>query len=75
VSPPLRDSASLIWPGGMCRHRPLAAPVVEAGESQEGAPKAAARDAFGIRSLRLPAGGPGEKRTKTERRKRWNSLR
>ena len=71
---PLRDSASWISPGGMCWHRPLAALAVKARESREGVPKATAQDA-GIRSWRLLASEPGEKPTKTIRRKRWTNKR
>ena len=71
---PLRDSASWIWPGGMCWHRPLAALAVKARESREGVPKATAQDA-GIRSWRLLASEPGEKPTKTIRRKTRRSKR
>ena len=71
---PLRDSATWIWPGGMCWHRPLAALAVKARESQEGVPKATAQDA-GIRSWRLLASEPGEKSTRTKRRKRWTNKR
>jgi hypothetical protein len=67
---PLRDSASWIWPGVMCWHRSLAALAVRASETQEGVPKATTQDADGIRSWRLLASEPDEKRTKTTRRQR-----
>jgi hypothetical protein len=70
----LRDSASWIWPGGMCWHRSLAALAVKAGETQEGVPKATAQDAD-IRSWRLLAGEPGERRRKRTRRQRWTNRR
>jgi hypothetical protein len=67
---PLRDSASWIWPGGMCWHRSLAALVVNASDTQEGVPKAPAQDT-GIRSWELLASVPSEDRRKTTRRQRW----
>ena len=58
----------------MCWHRPLAALAVKAERDTEGVPKAPAQDA-GIRSWRFLASEPGEKRTKTTRRKRWTNKR
>ena len=74
MSPP-RDSASWIWPGGMCWHRSLAALAVRASETQEGVPKTPAQDADDIQSWRLLASEPGEKRTKITRRQRWTNRR
>jgi hypothetical protein len=72
---PLRDSASWIWPGGMCWHRSLAALAVRASETQQGVPRATTQDADDILSWRLLASEPGEKRTKTTRRQRWTNRR
>jgi hypothetical protein len=60
----LRDSASWIWPGGMCWHRSLAEPAMKASELQQSVPKATAHDAVVTSQL-------SEKRRKTARRQRW----
>jgi len=72
----LRDAASWIWPWGMCWHRSSVARAVKADSEgqEEGVTEVPARDAW-IRSWRLLASEPGEKRKVIIRRKRWTKRR
>jgi hypothetical protein len=70
----LRDSASWIWPGGVCWHRSLSSLAVNASETQEGVPKASAQDA-GIRSWRLCSFLAGFACQQTTRRQKWTKWR